>query len=309
MSVVKDSVGSTFDRGDFTDGLAFLWSSLDLSPYAGALGRTPHKVILVDSAGKRALGYLGAVGAGETLGSEVLSNTTFEDLTGLTVNFEWQLATVAGGQTGNCLEVTNGPGAGGGVIQQLNPVTPNGLYKTFAYFKQGSPAAAAFTFGIYPAWLKYINVSPTSNWVQTLLYATAAIAENYWALGPLDGTIGNKLLVDTASYKRVTDPPNTGIHIVSSLNGTIRNWADKDTGFDPGTITTWSIENIGQVGIGSGLKRRRLVEFIPDGQNVRKRRVLLEPTKEEYDWLLTKKNPGKMTQSEFEKWRRQNPRT
>lgn len=58
MSVVKDSVGSTYNYGDFTNDNAFFWSSLDLSPCAGALGRTLHKAILLDANGKEATGYL-----------------------------------------------------------------------------------------------------------------------------------------------------------------------------------------------------------------------------------------------------------
>ena len=290
MSVVKDSVGSTFNRGDFTDGLAFLWSSLDLSPYAGALGRTPHKVILVDSAGKRALGYLAGVGAGETLGSELFLNPGFDSDTNWEKDSGW---TIGGG-------VASDNGSSGYLIQGVAPAP-------------GVLSRLSMNITILNAGGIYLIDSGGFTYFLGL-YNTTGIKTGYLTkndTNPNAGLFGSSFngSVDDGSLKRVTDPPNTGIHIVSSLNGTVRNWADKDTGFDPNTITTWSIENIAQVGSGSGLKRRRLVEFIPDGQNVRKRRALLEPTKEEYDWLLTKKNPDKMTQSEFEKWRRQNPRT
>jgi len=50
------------------------------------------------------------------------------------------------------------------------------------------------------------------------------------------------------------------------------------------------------------------MSVIPDNESIRRRRVVLKPMKKEYDWLLSKKDPSKMSQKEFEKWRKQNPR-
>lgn len=47
--------------------------------------------------------------------------------------------------------------------------------------------------------------------------------------------------LDNVSLKRVTDPPNTAVHIVSSLNGTTRDWASIESGFDPIGIASWII--------------------------------------------------------------------
>jgi len=307
MSVILTSAGSTFNRGDFTDGLAFLWSSLDLSPYAGALGRTPHKAILLDAAGKLATGYLAGVGAGETLGSELITNGGFNtDTTGWTPT-NATLASIVGGQSGNCLEITT-PAPGFGRAFQDIVVVVGALHEGSGYHKSGTSGAE--THQISEANSGFVLASGVSSAVWQLLsgYYNAATLPFRFE-NRKDAGIAGTMLFDTDSVKRVTDPPSTACHIVSSLNGTTRNWASIESGFNPNTITTWSIENTIQVGFGSGLKRRRHVEFIPDGQNVRKRRVLLEPAKEEYDWLLTRKNPNKMTQTEFEKWRRQNPRT
>jgi len=71
------SIGSTYNYGDFTATNAFFWSSLNLSSYAGTdLGSTPYYIEVLDVAGKKATGYIGAVGAGETLGSETLTGWT-----------------------------------------------------------------------------------------------------------------------------------------------------------------------------------------------------------------------------------------
>jgi hypothetical protein len=109
--------------------------------------------------------------------------------------------------------------------------------------------------------------------------------------------------------KQILDPPSTGIHIVSSLNGTTRAWENIESGFDLNNIASWSIETIERVYGGAGSPKRWKVEFIPDGKNIRRSRVLAPSIKEEYDHELAKKSPLLMTQKEFEKWRRQNPRS
>jgi len=76
---------------------------------------------------------------------------------------------------------------------------------------------------------KYIN--PTQVNLYNQLETNATNVNQYgWA--------------DNYSIKRVTDPPSTAVHIVSSLNGTTRNWASIESGFDPNTISSWSIYGI-----------------------------------------------------------------
>jgi hypothetical protein len=59
-----------------------------------------------------------------------------------------------------------------------------------------------------------------------------------------------------------------------------------------------------------GGRGKWLIKDIPEEKGKEKRReFVLMPTPEKYDEGLAKKDPTKMTQKEFEKWRRQNPRS
>lgn len=74
---VADSTGSTYNYGDYTATNAFFWSSLDLSPYAGTdLGSTPYYIELLDTAGKKATGYLAGPGADKQQDDFARSNRT-----------------------------------------------------------------------------------------------------------------------------------------------------------------------------------------------------------------------------------------
>jgi hypothetical protein len=55
----------------------------------------------------------------------------------------------------------------------------------------------------------------------------------------------NSLYFDDASYKRVLDPPVTGIHIVSTSGGSTRAWTSIDSGFNANAISTWIIYGSG----------------------------------------------------------------
>ena len=68
------SWGPTVHGLSLADGSAFLKvSGVDLSPYANK----NYKITLTDSVGKKAVGYIGAVDAAETLGSELQTNGDF----------------------------------------------------------------------------------------------------------------------------------------------------------------------------------------------------------------------------------------
>lgn len=236
------SVGSTFNRGDFTSTNAFFWSSLDLSPYNGMdLGSTPFRIIVTDGVGKVATGYIGAVGAGETLGSEKVINGEFSSST---VGWEPDVSTLAnitGGQSGNCLEVTSTGGTGYG-YQNVGAL--NGelcFYST--YDKKGTAAGGKILFGT-----TYYNGSFATlivadpDWTQYTGYLISGLDDiNRVGIGLISLVDTKTMLFDTISLKRVTDCPITAIHIVSSLNGTTRDWASTESGFDPSTIASWKI--------------------------------------------------------------------
>jgi len=218
---VEDSTGSTYNYGDYTNTNAFFWSSIDISAYAGTdLGYTPYKIRLVDAAGKQATGYLAAVGAGETLGADLLSGWD------LTVGWNKKIDTTINDSNTFTVGASNQ-----GWVYKDPLLTVNGLFKG-AY--NGTPSAG------------------TSHWInngygspiyildgETDKYFTCVI-DNYWLIYYLAAS-GNTLDVITQTVQRVTDPPATGVHIVSSLNGVTRAWENIEAGFKPNTIASWVI--------------------------------------------------------------------
>ncbi|MCJ7747952.1 MAG: hypothetical protein MUP27_09415 [Desulfobacterales bacterium] len=241
---VFNSLGSTFNRGDFTATNAFFWSSLDLSAFAGTdLGSTPFYIEVLDGAGKKATGYIGAVGAGETLGDEILTNPSFDvDTSGWSTQ-DCTSASIAGGQSGKCLEITMTGGSAQNVFQAPIIRVTSGLYKLSIYEKSGTSGADAARLVVYSdSWVteKDVSALTTGSWVQLLGYAGALDTSGRFYVIK-NSAVAGTMLFDEASFKHVTDPPSTAVHIVSSLNGTTRDWASIESGFNPNGIVSWKI--------------------------------------------------------------------
>jgi len=238
---IIDSTGATFNRGDFTSGNAFFWSSIDLGWYAGAYpGSTPFYIELLDAAGKKATGYIGAVGAGETL-SELLTNPTFDVNTDGWMPQSGTLASIVGGQSNNCLEITRVSGNYQYVSQTAN-LTSGWLIKVSGYIKSGTSGNEAYQFGPFQLLGGYLSGTSSGSWTQVSIYKSCITTQaNTFYVIKSTATPGT-MLFDEMNLKRVTDPPSTAVHIVSSLNGITRNWASIESGFDPNTITSWIIK-------------------------------------------------------------------
>jgi len=85
--------------------------------------------------------------AGATTGADLVTNGGFDSATtGWTASAS-TLASVAGGQSGNCLEVTNSGAASGSAYQDIGSLTVGETYKIVAYFKKGTGASGAIKIG------------------------------------------------------------------------------------------------------------------------------------------------------------------
>ncbi len=224
--MVEDETGATGFKCSMLDGSAFFVADgLDLSGYVGKFLR------LKDSTGKVAYGYISAAGGGETLGSEILTNPTFNvNTTGWTPD-SCTLASIAGGQSGNCLEVTR-TGGGSQLVTAITGINnQNKLLKITAYAKSG-------TSGNEEARIRLAGESPieyfvtTGAWVQWSLFVTATKTYTNFIITKNTGTAGT-MLFDEASLKQVTDCAATGVHIVSTHGGATRNWTYIESGFNP----------------------------------------------------------------------------
>lgn len=84
---------------------------------------------------------------GTTTGSELVTNGAFtSDTTSWTASAS-SLASVASGESGNCLEVTNSGAASGSAYQDVAGLTVGETYKLSAYFKKGTGASGAIKVG------------------------------------------------------------------------------------------------------------------------------------------------------------------
>ena len=120
-------------------------SFVDAYPHFGLLGTSlapygsgTYAVVVIDSDGNVALGYSGGVGPGESYGSELLSNVAFTSDTTPWAATDSTLASVAGGQAGNCLQITIATGKTVGIASQAMAVAENRLYRTAVYVKKGT---------------------------------------------------------------------------------------------------------------------------------------------------------------------------
>ena len=207
------------------------------------MGSTPFYIELLDGAGKKAAGYLGAVGAGETLGIEELLNPSFDIDTSNWTAYNSSIASIVGGQSGKCLEVNQAVNPSLAYQNTASPLIALKLYKQNAYVKSGTSGNEQFDIRVYAngSYLSQLGIS-SSSWVLYSHYYNLVVGDSFsqCALIKVGATVGT-MLFDEANLKRVTDPPSTAVHIVSSLNGTVRNWASVESGFDPNAIASWII--------------------------------------------------------------------
>jgi sugar lactone lactonase YvrE len=85
--------------------------------------------------------------AGATTGSDLVTNGGFDSATTGWTAVASTLASVAGGQSGNSLEVTNSGAASGSAYQDIGSLTVGDTYKIVAYFKKGTGVSGAIKVG------------------------------------------------------------------------------------------------------------------------------------------------------------------
>jgi len=241
--LVKDSTGATFNRGDFTNGNAFFWSSLDLSPYT----QGPYLIELIDAAAKKATGYIGAVGAGETLGDELVLNPGMEagnpptnwNAVGVPDTFERSgVQKHSGDYSAHVIELHDV--YVGFKSDNFSTVTGR-LYEISGEYYLVSGLIFCGFFG-GDGTSRYIPLcSTTASWqhLETIFNEPAGGAGafvQFYSAGTASEFYG-----DDVSWKQVTEPPATAVQIVSSLYGATRDWTSIEGGFDPNTIASWQI--------------------------------------------------------------------
>lgn len=250
---VTGSVTRQNCRLSLVNGTAFAWlEGVDLSKYID------WQLVVTDSSGYQAKGYIKAAGTGETLGSQLAPTSCCTDsaddqdnTTGWTAGNAATLDSIAGGETGNCLEVTADGNTAPYAYMQALTLPTDSLFKFVFSVKQGTES----TYRAY-IWLESTIQVPvaddyeaTGAWVSHTYYGTKTAAASTIVLLQSCPVInaGTTILFDNVSFKQVTEPPATGVTIVSSRDGAIYNWARIDSGFnynDPSGYTYTLYPNI-----------------------------------------------------------------
>ncbi len=216
-------------------GTAFVMpnqSSVDLSPYAGG----GYVLKVTDSAGKVAWARMGAAGTGETLGSELITNGTFDsDLSGWTtetgtvgtISWEAGAMKMEQGTLSEYLRAAQDVAVTQGALVKAGVTSGGTAYQSFnlgvlgnstAFYGSGSVAGTT--------WVVYFNKSVSDDVVFKMQHAASAYSIAKW---------------DNAILKQVLAPNEQGVWLESTPGAADQAWSHLDSGFDPNSISTWAV--------------------------------------------------------------------
>ena len=214
-------------------GAMFFHDSIDFSAYAGNdTDSTLYQFVFEDSAGKVAQAYAGAVGSGEALGSELLSNGGFSGSWTGEIPDGWVMVGTADANNyivkddvNDTVQIVNKSGYIG--IRQDGILNPIGLlYKRVAdvFVTSGS-----LQIELGGALIPFVATSGLST-----AYMTGAISISFYVQRAVNNS---NAVVSSVSLKQVTEVPATGLHLLSAKNGSTRNMFRTESGFNPNLIT------------------------------------------------------------------------
>ena len=212
-------------------GTAFITNASGSIPWASYLNRE----VTISDGTNTCAGYIKAVGTGETLDSETAPPNSCTDpandvdvTTGWSAGYSALLDSVAGGETGNCLSITENGAASPYAANNLSG-TKGALYKVLYSIKAGTEA----TVRVYVTNVQIVyfenNVEMTAEW--------QARGPKYFTSWPETGLVtlalinmasmgsGANMFFDNVSVKPVLTPSATGCTIVSTRGGSTYNWA------------------------------------------------------------------------------------
>jgi len=215
------------------DGTAFAYLvGVDLSAY-----QTGKHLLMVYNASTGLLigqGYCSATPpAGETLsGTELLANPSFDSNTTGWTSTNGTVASIAGGQSNNCLELTM-TGGTSQIARSALSLTIGKLYKTSSYIKSGTSGNENCKLYVYDGTTTLLLNDSTSSgsWVQNISYfcSGATTSGGELQLRKATATAGT-MLFDEAGVKQKTDCETTGTRIINAKGMGTQNWLVKGTG-------------------------------------------------------------------------------
>jgi len=210
------------------NGTAFISNPLtDLRPYVGFK-------LTITAGGKTLVGWGKAAGTGETYDANKYTNPDFGSSTVGWNPVRGTIASVAGGESGNCCQLTYVSGTSQ-VFEQSVAKTAGALYIFGGSVKSGTSGDEAVLIIYYDNTYnneRRITKTSSGTWVAYTDYNTCASAvAGQMGFYKNTATAGT-MLFDSAILKQVLTPSSTGVTIVSASGGATYNWTSND-GIDP----------------------------------------------------------------------------
>lgn len=216
-------------RLGMNDGNAFaLETGLDLTNYLGL------KLVLIDTGGRLAYGWIKEADAVESLGSDHVPDPGFDSA----CEIEWScdsgwsiaagVASCDGSLNVQILDIYNTAIVDGKLYKLVYEVT---VYTsgTLYFYKRGDsvfpPATVTMSNGV-ASHTVYITATAGGTGKPSILSHSGA------------GWNGS---LTSVSLKEVVHVGATGAHIVSAPGGSTRNWGSIESGFDPNNISAYTI--------------------------------------------------------------------
>ena len=226
-TIVKFTPSSTLHIAT-KDGEAMLFDSSDnYAPYAGSdSGSTGYYAVLRDSSGNYAYAYTGSIGSGEALSSEIIS--TWDNTQ--TYHFETLTVNANGHDIDSAIFLDDG-----------DPAQASAYINTIPFYID---SGRLYKFSVSNFTLNSGSVPGIRNGQYYRIDAWANILSNFTEIFSVN-MADSQILIRTSdacnfsadfTLKSYTDVPATGVHLMSAKDGTTRNLAGKDTGFNPNTV-------------------------------------------------------------------------
>ena len=199
--IIMESVAMN-NVGNWTELIANRWLSDVTTPNGGDIGN-----LIMD--GEASIGVKRPL----TLGGELLTNPSFDANTDSWVaGSGCTLASVAGGQSNNCLEITKSNGGGEYARNPTATMVIGKTYEVSAYVKSGTSGNEAYALRFYHDGANVINLSGTSSgsWVRRYEKFTATTTAESLIYLVKNTTTAGTMLFDEASVKEITEPNAQG---------------------------------------------------------------------------------------------------
>ncbi len=224
------------------EAMVFLDDGTDLSSYAGTdSGDTPFKLTFTDSGGKTAMAYAGAAGGGETYDVELFDNAGLEDGIENWSAFDATISQDASVFRSGAYSVKVVASADQGrAYRVFADLSTGSLYNCSGYVKNVAGGQSRITFSSYISSPLFGDYSAAFQFSYVTFNATSSAL----IVRVVNKDLGGVAYGDDFSLKKFTDVAETGLHLISSPNGTTRNMASVETGFNPNAITEIDIERV-----------------------------------------------------------------